>query len=305
MSDTDKWIHENIPEQSGKLALVTGANSGLGYEVSRGLALKRATVIMACRNLEKGQDAAAKIRAENPKGEVRVMQLDLADLSSVRQFAKQFRVEHKRLNTLINNAGIMAVPYGKTADGFELHFGINHIGHFALTGLLLDLLRAAPGSRVVTVTSYGHWFGRISFRNLNAEVFYQRWLAYGQSKLANILFAYELQRRLARAVGNPISLAAHPGSTVTQLQQYTRLFTFVNGVIGHSPQMAALSILYAATHPEIEGGEYISPDGFLGQRGYPFKGFSSRHSHNEAIAQRLWDVSEKLSGVKYGFNSGA
>jgi NAD(P)-dependent dehydrogenase (short-subunit alcohol dehydrogenase family) len=299
MSETNGWIDANIPAQNGKLVLVTGANSGLGYEVSRALARRGATVIMACRDTQKGEEAAAKIREEQPKGELRVMELDLSDLSCVRKLADEFRAEYKRLDALVNNAGVMAVPYGQTTDGFELHFGINHLGHFALTGLLLDLLKAAPGSRVVTVSSYGHWFGWINFGDLNGEKFYYTWLAYGQSKLANVLFAYELQRRLARAGGNPLSLAAHPGYAATNLQRHSPLWSFLNPIFAQSQQMGALPILYAAARPEIRGGEYLSPDGFLGQRGYPYKGFSSPGSHNKAIAQRLWQVSEQLTGVKY------
>jgi NAD(P)-dependent dehydrogenase (short-subunit alcohol dehydrogenase family) len=299
MSETFAWIDENIPAQSGVLFLVTGANSGLGYEVSRGLARRGASVVMACRNLQKGERAAAQIRGENPPGELRVMELDLADLASVRRFAAAFRAAYERLDALVNNAGVMATPYGRTADGFELQFGINHLGHFALTGLLLEALKATPGSRAVTVSSYAHWFGWINFRDLHAEKFYYRWMAYTQSKLANMLFAGELDRRFARAGQATISLAAHPGSTVTQLQQYTRLFAFVNGIIGHGPQMAALPVLYAATRPEMAGGEYIGPNGFLGQRGYPHKARSSPLVHNEGLARRLWQVSEQLTGVEY------
>jgi NAD(P)-dependent dehydrogenase (short-subunit alcohol dehydrogenase family) len=300
MSETTNWINENIPDQTGKLALVTGANSGLGYEVSRGLALRGATVVMACRNLEKGEEAAAKIRDENPSGEVRLMQLDLADLKSVKQFVEAFRAGFSHLDLLINNAGVMATPYSETADGFELQFGINHIGHFALTGQLLGLLRNTPGSRIVTVSSYAHWFGWINFSDLNGKKFYYRWLAYAQSKLANVLFAYELQRKLSQNGKDTISVAAHPGYAETNLQQHSALWSFLNPIMAQSQEMGALPILYAATRPEIEGGEYIGPDGFLGQRGYPFKGFSSHRSHNETVARRLWDVSEELSGIKYG-----
>ena len=299
MSETTDWINENIPDQSGKLALVTGANSGLGYEVSLALALKGATVIMACRNLKKGDEAAAKIREENPSGEVRLMNLDLADLSSVKQFAEEFRSKYTHLDLLINNAGVMATPYGETADGFELQFGINHIGHFALTGLLLDLLENTPNSRIVTVSSYAHWFGRINFDDLNGEKFYYRWLGYTQSKLANVLFAYELQRKLSQSGKDTLSVAAHPGYAETNLQQHSAFWSFLNPVMAQSQAMGALPILYAATRPEIEGGEYIGPDGFLGQHGYPHKARSSKGSHNEATAEHLWDVSEELTGVKY------
>jgi NAD(P)-dependent dehydrogenase (short-subunit alcohol dehydrogenase family) len=299
MSETSAWIAANIPDQNGKLFLVTGANSGIGYELTRGLAQVGASVVMACRDLDKGEGAAAEIRDEYPGADLRVMRLDLAGLASVRAFADAFRAAYDRLDALVNNAGVMATPYAQTADGFELQFGTNHLGHFALTGLLLDGLKATPGSRVVTVTSYAHWFGWINLRDLNAEKFYYRWIAYTQSKLANILFAYELNRRLARAGAATISLAAHPGSTVTQLQQHTRLFSFVNGIIGQGPAMSALPILYAATRPELEGGEYTGPDGILGQRGYPHKARSSPGSHNEAAARRLWQVSEGLTGVEY------
>ena len=300
MSETTNWINENIPDQTGKLALVTGANSGLGYEVSLGLALRGATVVMACRNLKKGEEAAAKIREENPSGEVRLMQLDLADLNSVKQFVEAFRAEYSHLDLLVNNAGVMATPYGETADGFELQFGINHIGHFAMTGQLLGLLENTPGSRIVTVSSYAHWFGRINFDDLNGKKFYYRWLAYTQSKLANLLFAYELQRKLSKNGKNPISVAAHPGYAETNLQQHSALWSFLNPIMAQSQAMGALPILYAATSLEIKGGEYVGPDGFLGQRGYPFKGFSSQRSHDETTARLLWEVSEELSGVKYG-----
>jgi NAD(P)-dependent dehydrogenase (short-subunit alcohol dehydrogenase family) len=299
MSETSGWIDANIPAQDGKLFLVTGANSGLGYEASRALAYKGATVVMACRSPEKGEEAAAKIREESPQGEVRLMELDLSDLSCVRRFVDEFRAAYGRLDALVNNAGVMAVPYGQTADGFELQFGINHLGHFALTGLLLDLLKATPASRVVTVSSYGHWFGWINFRDLNGEKFYYTWLAYGQSKLANVLFAYELQRRLTQSGANTISLAAHPGYAATNLQRHSPLWSFLNTIYAQSQEMGALPVLYAAAHPEIAGGEYLSPDGFLGQRGYPYKGFSSPLSHNKALARRLWQVSEELTGVKY------
>jgi NAD(P)-dependent dehydrogenase (short-subunit alcohol dehydrogenase family) len=299
VSEPDQWINENVPDQSGKLALVTGANSGLGYEVSHALALRGATVLMACRNLKKGEEAAAKIRDENPKGEVRLMELDLADLRSVKQFSQKFHFEYDHLDLLVNNAGVMAMPYGQTADGFELQFGINHLGHFALTGLLIDLLENTPGSRIVTVSSYGHWFGRINFGDLNGKNFYQKWMAYAQSKLANILFAFELQRRLSQKGKTPISIAAHPGYAHTNLQQHTALFSFLNPIMAQSQEMGALPILYAATRPDIQGGEYIGPDGFLGQHGYPHKARSSKSSHNEKTADRLWKVSEQLTGVTY------
>jgi NAD(P)-dependent dehydrogenase (short-subunit alcohol dehydrogenase family) len=297
----NKWTTHNIPDQSGKIAIVTGANSGIGYEAARALALRGATVIMACRSLEKGKDAADRIRSENPPAEVTLQKLDLADLSSVRQFAENFLAEYDRLDILINNGGIMATPYGKTADGFEQQFGTNHLGHFALTGLLFGLLKSTPESRVITVTSYGHYFGRINFGDLNSERFYQRWLAYAQSKLANVLFGFELQRRSVLSSNNPISVVVHPGYAATNLQHTTRLWTFLNPILAQSPEMGALPTLYAATSPEIHGGEYIGPDGFLGQHGYPHLARPSGGSRDQAVAQRLWEVSERLTGIHFDF----
>ncbi|MFN2150489.1 MAG: oxidoreductase [Anaerolineales bacterium] len=295
----DKWTLENIPDQRGKIVIVTGANSGIGYEAARALARKGANVIMACRSLEKGEAAVAQIRRENLQGDVILRQLDLADLSSVRNFADEFLAEYKQLNILINNAGVMAIPYRKTKDGFEMQFGTNHLGHFALTGLLFELLINTPNSRVVTVSSYAHIVGKINFDDLNSEKSYQKWLAYGQSKLANLLFAYELQRRSAKKGDNPISIAVHPGYAATNLQNSSSFFSFTNNFMAQSQEMGALPTLYAATNPEIEGGEFIGPDGFLAQRGYPHKARSSARSYDPETAQRLWQVSEKLTGVRF------
>jgi NAD(P)-dependent dehydrogenase (short-subunit alcohol dehydrogenase family) len=295
----DKWTLENIPDQRGKIVIVTGANSGIGYEAARALARKGANVIMACRSLEKGEAAVAQIRRENLQGDVILRQLDLADLSSVRNFADEFLAEYKQLNILINNAGVMAIPYRKTKDGFEMQFGTNHLGHFALTGLLFELLKNTPNSRVVTVSSYAHIVGKINFDDLNSEKSYQKWLAYGQSKLANLLFAYELQRRSAKKGDNPISIAVHPGYAATNLQNSSSFFSFTNNFMAQSQEMGALPTLYAATNPEIEGGEFIGPDGFLAQRGYPHKARSSARSYDPETAQRLWQVSEKLTGVRF------
>jgi NAD(P)-dependent dehydrogenase (short-subunit alcohol dehydrogenase family) len=299
MSKANKWTTKNIPDQSGKIVIVTGANSGIGYEATRALAMRGATVIMACRNIEKGETAAEQIQKEDSQGKVILQRLDLADLNSVRQFAENFLAEFERLDVLVNNGGIMATPYGKTADGFELQFGTNNLGHFMLTGLLINLLKSTPNSRVVTVTSYAHFFGMINFSDLNSERFYQKWLAYGQSKLANVLFGYELQRRADRNGRNPISIVVHPGYAATNLQHTSSLFSFLNPVMAQSPEMGALSTLYAATSPEIRGGEYIGPDGFLGQHGYPHKARSSRQSQDVDTAQRLWEVSEELTGIQF------
>jgi NAD(P)-dependent dehydrogenase (short-subunit alcohol dehydrogenase family) len=300
MSKNNHWTATDIPDQSGKVAIVTGANSGIGYDTARELAKKNATVIMACRNTEKGQAAAHSVVNEHPQAKVIVKQLDLSDLASVKGFAEDFRSEYNRLDMLINNAGVMAIPYGKTADGFERQFGTNHLGHFALTGLLIDLLLSTEGSRVVTISSTAHLMGSINFDDLNGEKSYFKWGAYGQSKLANLLFAYELQRRLAAAGSTTISVAAHPGYTATNLQSGT-FFKFLNPIFGQGQAMGALPTLYAATSPEVNGCDYIGPDGFMEQRGYPKKVHSNGSSHNEATARKLWQVSEEMTGVKFDF----
>ena len=295
----DKWTTQNIPDMQGKTVLITGANSGIGFEAARALAARNALVVMACRNLEKGENAVSQILAETPDAQLELRELDLASLESVRQFAEDFLVEHTRLDVLINNAGIMAVPYGVTADGLERQIGTNHFGHFLLTGLLYDLLEHTPDARVITVSSYAHYLGKINFDDLNSEKFYQKWLAYGQSKLANVLFGYELQRRSAQNSGNPLSVVVHPGYAATNLQHTTWFFSMLNPLIAQSQEMGALPTLYAATSPEVKGGEYIGPDGFLAQRGYPHLARSSPASHNEEAARRLWQVSEEITGVSY------
>lgn len=296
---SNKWIINEIPDQSGKVVIMTGANSGIGFEAARALAQRSAVVIMACRSLEKGQAAIKQIQDEDPQAQVILQQLDLADLSSVRQFGEAFLAAHDRLDILINNAGVMAPPYSKTVDGFEMQFGTNHLGHFVLTGLLIDLLKKTPDSRVVTVSSYAHYFGRIAFNDLNSERFYQKWLAYGQSKLANVLFGYELQRRVSRNGNNPISVVVHPGYAATNLQHTSTLFSLLNPIMAQNQEMGALPTLYAATSPDIRGGEYIGPDGFLGQRGYPHEASSSFLSQDEDTARRLWEVSEGLTQIQF------
>ena len=300
MPAKNKWTALDIPDQSGKVVIITGANSGIGYEAAGALAKKGATVVMACRNLEKGEAAAKAIIDEGPTGQVVLLHLDLADLSSVRRFADEFSAEYDRLDVLVNNGGIMAVPKGKTVDGFEMQIGTNHLGHYALSGLLIEMLKTTQNARVVTVSSYAHVMGKINFDDLNSEKSYQRWSAYGRSKLANVLFGYELQRRLAANGHPPISLVVHPGYAATNLQRNTGLFSFANYFFAQSQEMGALPTLYAATSADIQGGEYIGPDGLMGQRGYPQVARSSRASHNEQVAKRLWEVSEELTGVQFG-----
>jgi len=293
------WSAEALGDQSGRVAIVTGSNSGIGFETARVLAGKGATVVMACRNLEKANPKADEIRAAHPGADVKVMQLDLSDLGSVQRFAEGFRAKHSRLDLLINNAGIMVPPYGKTAQGFETQFGVNHLGHFALTGSLLDLITNTPGSRIVTVSSIAHYMGRIDFADLNWEKGYKAQAAYGQSKIANLLFTYELQRRLAASGKDTIAVAAHPGWTETNLQEHAKGVKFLNRFLAQEPLMGALPTLYAATEPGVNGAEYFGPSGFMEMNGPPKKVKSNKRSHDRNVADRLWNVSEELTGVHF------
>jgi hypothetical protein len=309
MGSSSKWTTKNIPNLTGRTALVTGANSGLGFETSLALAAKGAHVVMACRSSEKGTVAARQIRRLAPTASVEVLPLNLASLASIRQGAADFRKQHQNLHLLINNAGVMATPYRQTADGFELQFGTNHLGHFVLTGELLELLLPTPNARVVTISSGMHTFGEIDFANLNGERSYNPWRAYSQSKLANLLFAYELQRRLAASGSAVISIAAHPGYAATNLQvagpalggsqAQIRLMALGNRLVAQSASMGALPTLYAATAPDVRGGDYFGPRGIAGSRGHPKKTHSTKMSHDGALAARLWAVSEELTGVHY------
>ncbi len=312
MSKLEQWLDTNIPNLDGKTAVITGANSGIGYEAARLLALKGAHVTLAVRNTVKGSKAAREIRSAVPQADLEVMALDLADLASVRSFAALFTAGHDRLDMLVNNAGVMAIPRRETADGFEMQFGTNHLGHFALTGLLLPLLLRTPNARVVTVSSGVHRMGRINFDDLQGQHRYSRWGAYGQSKLANLLFTYELQRRLAAAGNSVISVAAHPGYAATNLQYggsdrtgtslQARVMDVLNKVVAQSAEMGALPTVYAAASPAVQGGDYIGPRGPAEQRGWPVKVQSSGRSHDRSVAARLWQVSEQLTGVSYALN---
>jgi NAD(P)-dependent dehydrogenase (short-subunit alcohol dehydrogenase family) len=301
---SSKWTAANIPDQNGRIAIVTGANSGLGLVTARELARAGAGVVMGCRNEEKGREAVRAVEARAPGADVELEALDLASLDSVRSFAERVRERHPALDLLINNAGVMATPRRETADGFELQFGTNHLGHFALTGLLLDTLEGRRDARVVTLSSGAHRSGRIAFDNLGGERHYFRWRAYGQSKLANLLFALELDRRL-RAAGSSIkSLAAHPGWSATNLQTSgppkldALLMALPNRFYAQSDEMGALPTLYAATEPGLEGGMYIGPDGFAEGRGHPIRVAPSRGARDESVARVLWEVSEEMTGVK-------
>ena len=302
-----KWTADQIPDQSGRTAVVTGANSGLGLITARELARAGAEVVMACRDTAKGEAARAEIAGAVPNAQATVSALDLGSLDGVRAFAERFRAEHDALDLLVNNAGVMAPPRQTTADGFELQFGTNHLGHFALTGRLLDLMRDRPDARVVTLSSGGHRIGRIPFDDLQRERHYGRWRAYGQSKLANLLFAFELDRRLRAAGSSVRSLAAHPGYAATNLQAAAAprldrvVMRVTNRLFAQSAEMGALPTLYAATYPGLEGGVYIGPDGLAEQRGYPEVVGTSSAARDEEVARRLWEVSEQLTGVRFDF----
>ncbi|MEM7134974.1 MAG: oxidoreductase [Myxococcota bacterium] len=293
------WNADQLPDQTGRVAIVTGANSGIGFETARVLAGKGATVVMACRNLDKAEPKATEIRATHPSGSVEVIQLDLSDLGSIERFADSFRSRHARIDLLINNAGIMVPPYGKTAQGFETQIGVNHLGHFALTGRLLDLIVSTPGSRVVTVSSMAHYIGKIDFADLNWENGYKAQAAYGQSKLANLLFTYELQRRLDAAGKDTLAVAAHPGWTETNLQEHSKPVKFLNRFFAQDALMGALPTLYAAGAPDVGGAEYYGPSGLLEMNGPPKRVKSNRRSHDRGVAERLWALSEDLTGVHF------
>ena len=300
------WTAEDIPDLTGRRAVVTGANSGLGLQIAQGLARHGAQVTLAVRDAGRGGQAADRIRSAAPDAELAVEALDLADLSSVRDFAARHAGP---VDLLVNNAGVMALPRRETKDGFEMHIGTNHLGHFALTGLLLPALLERPGARVVTMSSGAHAYGRIRFENLQGERHYQRWLAYGQSKLANLLFAFELARRAALADLDLVSVAAHPGYAATNLQtqagrmENNRLkqltWGLANRVFGQSDAQGALPALYAATMPDVAGGEYFGPDGIAGVHGYPTRAPTTRAARSRELAARLWEVSEELTGVAY------
>lgn len=292
----------DIQNLGGNIAIVTGANSGIGYETARVLAVKGAGVIMACRSMERGEEAASRIRRAHPAVQLEVMNLDLSDLASVQEFAGSFRNKYSSLDILCNNAGVMMLPERiETADGFEMQFGTNHLGHFALTGLLFDMLRNTPGARIVTVSSIVHRFGNVDFENLNAEKSYNPSNAYSQSKLANLLFTYEMQRRLEGAGIEMLAAASHPGWTGTNLQKHAPFFRFMNRFVSQKPEMGALPTLYAATVPDVQGGDYFGPGRMMEMRGYPKKVKSSDDSHDEELAQNLWEVSEKLTDIYYDF----
>jgi NAD(P)-dependent dehydrogenase (short-subunit alcohol dehydrogenase family) len=305
----EKWTAAHMPDLTGKFAIVTGANSGIGLETARELARKGAQVIMACRSIARGEKARQDILRDQPAAAVEVAALDLADLASVRNFAQEIAARGRAVDILVNNAGVMAIPYRRTVDGLETQLATNHFGHFALTGLLLEQILAAPAGRVVTVSSSFHRFGSMDFENLNWEKGYQKWPAYGRSKLANLLFTFELQRRLEQMNARAIAVAAHPGYTDTNLQHVgpqmegnsvaLRFTHWMNKLMGQSAAMGALPTLYAAVAPEVRGGDFIGPDGWMESRGHPRRVQPAATARDPIAAAKLWEASEKATGVRY------
>lgn len=299
MSKT-KWNIEQTPSQKGRIAIITGSNSGIGFETALELAKKDCTVILACRNKKKAEEAKSKILQIYPKAQVNPMEVDMANLTDVKRFARQFQHEYDKLDLLINNAGIMMPPYKETVDGFENQLATNYIGHFALTGLLLPLLTNTSGSRIISLSSLAHKWSEIDFSNLHAQKGYSKRKAYGQSKRACLVYAYELQRRLSEAGYDTISLAAHPGVSKTNLDRYfPALIRPLGTLFLQKAEKGALPTLYAALEKNLKGGEFIGPDGFKEMKGNPTIVDSDEQSKDKAIAERLWKVSEEMTNIRY------
>lgn len=293
-----------IPSKKDSIAIVTGANIGLGYETTIGLAKKQIKVIMACRNKEKAENARKEILQKVPGADLEIILLDLGNLESVRNFAATFQEKYNRLDLLINNAGIMIPPFSKTKDGFESQIGVNYLGHFLLTGLLMPLLEKTASSRIVSLSSIAHRNGVINFDDLNSEKGYSKIGAYGQSKVACLMFAYEMQRRLEAKGSKVISVASHPGVSNTNLSQYAPAWFKVIGSLllpffMHAPEKAALPSLYAALGEDVKGGDYFGPTGFREMKGGPGKVSSVAYSHDPEIAKKLWGVSQQLTQIEF------
>ncbi|MYY13583.1 SDR family NAD(P)-dependent oxidoreductase [Streptomyces sp. SID4919] len=304
-----RWSEYDIPDQSGRTAVITGANSGIGYCAARALARRGARVVLACRSEERGTAARDRVLAEVPGAEAEFAPLDLGSLASVREFARTWARDHDRLDLLINNAGVMALPHRLTSDGFETQFGVNHLGHFALTGELLPTLLATPGARIVSVSSGVHALSNIDIHDLNSERGYRRWIAYARSKTANLLFVHELAARLAAAGADTVAAAAHPGYARTNLQTAgvrmegrrtaERVIELGNRIIAQGPEAGALPTLYAATAPGVAPDSFTGPR-FLGWRGAPAPSWRASWTTDDRVSTRLWAASEALTGVTYG-----
>lgn len=295
-----KWNTDNIPDQSGRVVVITGATSGLGKEATKILAGKNTTVIMAVRNTLKGEQVAEEIKKAVPNAKIEVRKLDLGSLSSVKAFSEGVIANYNRLDILINNAGVMTCPFSKTEDGFEIQMGTNHLGHFALTGLLMPLLRKTKGSRIVATSSIAHRQGDIDFEDIHWEKRkYTTTKAYGDSKLANLYFAYELARKLKDDPDAPLVTAAHPGWTSTELQRHNLFFRVLNPFFGQNVASGTLPTLRAATDENARPGDYFGPSGFQELKGAPIVVKSNEMSYNEANAKRLWDISEQMTGIQF------
>jgi protochlorophyllide reductase len=307
---TQQWTQNDIPDLSGKVVVVTGANSGLGLECAKTLASKGATVVMTARSLQKGETARQEILQEQPNASLDLMKLDVGDLSSVRAFAAAFKEKYDRLDILLNNAGVMAIPRQETPDGFEMQLGVNHLGHFALTGLLLDVIAKTPNARIHNVSSSANYTGTINFDDLMGKQNYSRWAAYGQSKLANILFTFELQKRLIAAGHDTIANVSHPGIVIGNLQANSveqsgtgfegLLYRIIEPLLAQDISMGVLPMLYGMTAKDARGGVFYGPRTF-NMRGYPAEKKANKAAYNANALKRFWDVSEQLTGVKFNF----
>ena len=302
------WSTNDMPSQQGKIALITGANSGIGFEAAKALAEKGAHVIMACRNPQKANEAMDTLRREVPNADITFLQMDLASQSSIKAAVETFKEDHTQLDLLINNAGVMWLPKSDTEDGYEMQFGTNHLGHFTLTGLLLDMLTNTPDSRIVTVSSLGHYTGKIHFDDIKLDKRYGKHKSYAQAKLANLMFAYELDRKLKAAGKNTRSIAVHPGGSSTNLatpgfEKGASLFTGVAKVffpyVTQNAQSGALPTLFGATAAEANGGDYIGPSKLFEVIGAPKKVSSSRYSKRKDVAEQLWKLSEELTNIQF------
>lgn len=293
------WNIQNIPDQTGRLVVITGANSGIGFEAALALAGKNARVILAVRDTAKGENAVQKILGHHPSAEVRIETLNLASLESIRAFVSRIKETERKLDLLINNAGVMMPPLSRTSEGFELQFGTNHLGHFALTALLFDLIVSTVDSRIVTVSSLAHRAGKLDFDDLNWQKRrYQKTRAYADSKLANLYFTYELASKLENGDYMTLATAAHPGWTATNLQQSTA-YRFFNPVIGQKASKGALPTLRAALDTDADYGDYYGPEGLFEMSGYPKKVESSALSHDRSKAALLWEISEEMTGIEF------
>jgi NAD(P)-dependent dehydrogenase (short-subunit alcohol dehydrogenase family) len=297
---------DKIPSQKGKIAIITGSNTGLGFETAKALAGKNMKIIMACRDPEKAQNARQSILSTFPRADMEIMLVDLSKLSSVRSFAQQFMSKYNRLDLLVNNAGIMIPPYALTEDGFESQMGVNYLSHFLLTGLLLKVINKTRGSRIVMVSSIAHKKGKINFDNLQWKKNYNPMKAYRQSKLACLVFAFELQRRLANSGSGTIAVAAHPGMSMTDLVRDFPKWMFIVGkpfisLFTHPPERGALPLVYASVGPDVKGGEYFGPQGFSEWKGVTGRAYSTPLSHDEQLGKKLWEESERLTGIRFSF----